>query len=48
MKNEQLNQLLYEVLETEIGGVQVYQNAIECAVNDEQSLKIEVMTEAVS
>ena len=35
MKNEQLNQLLYEALETEMGGVQVYQNAIKCAVNDE-------------
>ena len=35
MKNEQLNQLLYEALETEIGGVQVYQTAIECAVNDD-------------
>jgi len=35
MKNEQLNHLLYEALETEIGGVQVYENAIQCAVNDE-------------
>jgi rubrerythrin len=35
MKNEQFNQLLYEALETEIGGVQVYENAIQCAVNDD-------------
>jgi hypothetical protein len=35
MENEQVNQLLYEALETEMGGVQIYQNAIECAMNDE-------------
>jgi hypothetical protein len=35
MKNEQLNQLLYEALETEMGGVQVYETAIRCAVNEE-------------
>lgn len=35
MKNEQFNQLLYEALETEIGGVQVYENAIQCAINDD-------------
>src|SRR5256885_16227260 len=35
MKNEQFNQLLYEALETEIGGVEVYENAIQCAVNDD-------------
>ena len=35
MKNEQFNQLLYEALETEIGGVQVYESAIQCAVNDD-------------
>ena len=33
MKNEQLNHLLYEALETEMGGVQVYETAIRCAVN---------------
>ena len=33
MKDEQLNQLLYEALETEMGGVQVYETAIRCAVN---------------
>jgi rubrerythrin len=31
----QLNELLYQALETEIGGVQVYENAIECAVNQD-------------
>jgi hypothetical protein len=33
MNNEQLHQLLYEALETEMGGVQVYTTAIRCAVN---------------
>jgi hypothetical protein len=32
---EGLENLLYQVLETELGGVQVYRTAIECAVNDE-------------
>lgn len=31
----QCNELLYQALETEIGGVQVYENAIQCAVNDD-------------
>jgi ferritin-like metal-binding protein YciE len=31
----QLNELLYQALETEIGGIQVYENAVECAVNDD-------------
>lgn len=35
MKNEQFNQLLYEALETEMGGVQVYTTALRCAVNEE-------------
>ena len=35
MKNEQVYQLLYEALETEIGGVLVYKTAIRCALNDE-------------
>ena len=35
MKNEQLHQLLYEALETEMGGVQVYETAIQCAVNED-------------
>jgi rubrerythrin len=35
MKNEQLHQLLYEALETEMGGVQVYKTAIRCAINAE-------------
>jgi ferritin-like metal-binding protein YciE len=33
--NEQLTDLLYQMLETEMGGVQVYKTAIECAVNDD-------------
>ncbi len=33
MKTEQLNELLYQALETELGGVQVYTKALTCAVN---------------
>ncbi len=33
--NEQIENLLYEALETEIGGIQVYTNAVQCARNDE-------------
>ena len=33
MKKEQLHELLYQALETELGGVQVYTTALECAVN---------------
>jgi len=35
MKVEQLNELLYQALETEMGGLQVYTTAIRCAVNEE-------------
>ena len=35
MNNENLNQLLYEALETEMGGVQVYETALRCALNEE-------------
>jgi hypothetical protein len=31
----QLNQLLYEALETELGGVEVYKTALLCVVNDD-------------
>lgn len=33
MKTEQRNELLYQALETELGGVQVYTTALGCAVN---------------
>lgn len=33
MKNEQLHELIYQALETEAGGVQVYETAIRCAKN---------------
>jgi hypothetical protein len=33
--NGQLKELLYQMLETELGGVQVYTTALECVVNDE-------------
>jgi rubrerythrin len=35
MKNEKLKQLLYEALETEQGGIQIYETAIRCAVNED-------------
>jgi len=35
MQNEQLNELLYQALETEIGGVSVYQTALRCATHPE-------------
>ena len=33
MNRDQLNELLYQALETEAGGVQVYETAVRCAVN---------------
>lgn len=35
MNTEQLHELLYQALETEAGGVQVYETAIRCAVNED-------------
>lgn len=35
IQKEQMNQLLYEALETEMGGVQVYEAAIRCAINED-------------
>jgi rubrerythrin len=35
MKEEQVNELLYQALETELGGVQVYTTALRCAVNED-------------
>ena len=35
MKDAQVHELLYQALETELGGVQVYQTAIRCAVNQD-------------
>ncbi len=35
MKKEQINELLLQALETEIGGVQVYQTALNCVVNED-------------
>lgn len=32
---EQIHELLYQALETEAGGMQIYQKAIECAINDD-------------
>lgn len=35
MKTEQLNELIYQMLETERGGIQIYETALRCVVNDE-------------
>jgi rubrerythrin len=35
VKNQQVEELLYQALETELGGVQVYQTAIRCAANED-------------
>lgn len=35
MKDEQVRDLLYQALETEIGGVQIYETALRCAQNDD-------------
>lgn len=35
MKKEQLNELLYEALETELGGVQIYTTALKCVQNED-------------
>src|SRR2546421_7464454 len=35
MKPEQVNELLYQALETELGGVEIYTPALRCAVNEE-------------
>ena len=35
MKKQQVEELLYQALETELGGVQVYRAAVACAQNDE-------------
>ena len=35
MNNEQLNELLYQALETEMGGVEIYTTALECVVNED-------------
>jgi rubrerythrin len=34
-KDEQFGELLYQALETELGGVQVYETAVGCAVNED-------------
>ncbi len=34
-KQDQINELLYQALETEQGGVRVYENAVKCAINED-------------
>lgn len=41
MKDAQVEELLYQALETELGGVQIYEMAISCAVNDELRMEWE-------
>jgi rubrerythrin len=35
INQEQLQELLYQTLETELGGVKIYETALRCAVNDD-------------
>ena len=35
MKKEQLTELLYQALETEQGGIKIYESAVKCAQNDD-------------
>lgn len=35
MKQDQLNELLYQALETEAGGVQIYETALRCVLNED-------------
>ena len=35
MRNEQLTELLYQALETEQGGIKIYESAVACAQNDD-------------
>jgi hypothetical protein len=35
MKDEQVEELLYQAFETELGGVQIYETALRCALNDD-------------
>jgi rubrerythrin len=35
MKDAQVDELLYQALETELGGVKIYEKAISCAVNED-------------
>ncbi len=35
MKKDQRNELLYQALETEMGGVEIYRTAVSCAVNSD-------------
>jgi rubrerythrin len=35
MKNEHVDELLYQALETEKGGIQIYETALKCVVNDD-------------
>ncbi len=45
MNAAQVEELLYQALETELGGVQVYEMAISCAVNEDLR-KEEALTDA--
>jgi hypothetical protein len=58
MNTDQVHELLYQALETELGGVQVYEMAVKCAINedlneewqkylDETRHHVEVMTDVL-
>jgi hypothetical protein len=59
MNRSQIEELLYQALETELGGVKVYETAVRCAMNDELKEEwqkyldqtrnhVEVMTQVVT
>lgn len=35
LNESQLHELLYQALETELGGIEIYQTALDCAINDD-------------
>ena len=41
MNDDQLHELLYQALETELGGVRVYETALLCVINDELREELE-------
>jgi hypothetical protein len=48
MKDEQLHELLYQALETELGGVQVYETALKCVQNEQLRKELERYYEETS
>jgi rubrerythrin len=48
MNDEQLHELLYQALETELGGVQIYETALKCVQNDQLRKELEKYYEDTS